>query len=402
MVVGDYGKLLSEFGMKSMDSFRGKYVDNRYFRRGIVFGHRDFEQISEAIEKRKPYVMMTGLMPSGKMHFGHKMVADQITWYQNRGAELYICAADIESYLMRDVPLYKAKDIAVDDYLLNYIALGLKPENVTFYFQSDYRTSYYRLRDAASKRVTFNELKAIYGDLTPGKIQVVLTQVADIMHPQLLDIENNRYYSKKPVVVPVGADQDPHIRLTRDIASRISAIRCGPHGSIHDGKGNVKEISLGEVECRNDLYDAGWYDPKSKEFIELIQPSATYHKFMSGLGGGKMSSSDPSSYIALATDSPGEEAKKVLRAKTGGRNTVEEQKKLGGVPEECTVYEMFLYHLIDDDKELEKVYGDCESGSLTCGDCKKKCKEQLEKFLTEHQKKREDARKQLDKFIVEN
>ncbi len=45
-------------------------------------------------------------------------------------------------------------------------------------------------------------------------------------------------------------------------------------------------------------------------------PTSTYHKFMTGLQGGKMSSSIPESYIAL-TDKPEDGAKKVMRAKTG-------------------------------------------------------------------------------------
>lgn len=42
----------------------------------------------------------------------------------------------------------------------------------------------------------------------------VLTQVADILHPQ---VESE----PAPTVVPVGLDQDPHIRLTRGVAHKL-------------------------------------------------------------------------------------------------------------------------------------------------------------------------------------
>ena len=354
--IKDYQLLLDEFGMESMDSFRVAFDGMRYVRRGVIFGHRVFGRIAEAIEKKKQYALMTGLMPSGRFHFGHKMVADEIIWFQEMGAEVFICAADVESWLMRDVTFEDARQIAVKEYLENYIALGLKPKNITFWFQSDYRNEYYRLRDKASKRVTFNELKAIYGDLSPGKITSVLTQVADILHPQLPELGGPR-----PIIVPVGADQDPHIRLTRDIASRLSAKR-------------------------------GTY----KDF-ECIPPSATYHKFMEGLQGGKMSSSDPKSYIAL-TDSPEDAEKKILRAKTGGRETVEEQKKKGGVPEDCMIYTMYLYHLIDDDFALSDIYHECKNGTLLCGEDKARCAELVKKFISKHQKKKVKAAKIAEKI----
>jgi len=348
--VGDYQRLMDEFGIESMEPYQKKFSSNRYIRRRIVFGHRDFGAIAECIEKKKPYILMTGLMPSGKFHFGHKMVADHIIWHQSLGAVTYVCAADLEAYLMRGIPLAQAKDIALKEYVANYLALGMKPD-VHFWLQSDYKVSYYRLRDVMSKEVTFNELKAIYGELSPGKIFSTLTQAADILHTQLPE-----FSGPKPTVVPVGIDQDPHIRLTRDIAGRLS------------------------------------------HSYRLVTPGATYHTFMSGLSGGKMSSSNPASYIAL-TDSPKEARRKVMSAKTGGKATVEEQQKLGGSPEACSVYELLRYHLIEDDKELEDVHKRCISGRLLCGECKKACADRLEAFLIEHQKKYREAVKQLDRFM---
>ena len=342
--IEDYEKLMREFGMESMEKYRKKYSDMRYIRRGIIFGHRDFGKIDEAIEKKKRFALMTGLMPSGRFHFGHKMVADEIIWFQRKGADIFVCAADIESYVVRGIPLEEARKTAVEEYLANYIALGLDTMKLTFWFQSDYKPVYYRLADMLSKKVTFNELKAIYGDdLTTGKIISALKQAADILHPQLQEFGGPR-----PLVVPVGADQDPHIRLTRDLAQRF-------------------------------------YD----EF-KFIPPAATYHKFMSGLQGGKMSSSNSQSFIAL-TDDPKEAKKKIMSAKTGGRATVEEQKKMGGIPEQCMIYELYLYHLIDDDKELSEIYKKCKSGELLCGEDKKHCADIMDKFLVEHQKKREKA-----------
>ncbi|MBN2251941.1 MAG: tryptophan--tRNA ligase [Candidatus Altiarchaeota archaeon] len=350
--IDDYQNLFREFGIESFEAFTKRFSENRYVRRRIIFGHRDFGRISDAIEKRKPYAMMTGLMPSGKFHFGHKMVADQIIWYQGMGAEVFLCSADLEAIVVRDIPPEDARRIAIEEYLTNYVALGLSEKNLVFWFQTDYKVPYYRLRDMLSKKVTLNELRAIYGgDLSTGKLFSAITQAADIMHPQLKE-----YGGPRPVVVPVGVDQDPHMRLTRDLASRF-----------HNEYG-------------------------------FISPSSTYHKFMHGLSGGKMSSSNPSSYIAL-TEEPETAKKKIMSSKTGGRATVKEQKELGGVPEDCMVYEMLVYHLVEDDKALEAIYSSCRSGERVCGECKKACAELLEGFLKEHQKRRKAAGKTVKKIL---
>lgn len=349
--ISDYEHLFKQFGITPMDKFKEKYSENRYIRRDIIFGHREFDKIDKAISEKKPFIMMTGLMPSGRFHFGHKMVADEIIWFQKMGARTYIAAADIESFLMRGVSLQDAKKIAVEEYLTNYIALGLDPKKVTFWFQSDYVAPYYRLADQAANEVTFNEMKAIYGDLSTNKIISALKQVADILHPQLPEFEG-----KMPTVVPVGADQDPHIRLTRDIAYRLNAI------------------------------------------YKMEQPSATFHRFMEGLQGGKMSSSDPKSHIALSED-PKSARKKIMSATTGGRATLEEQKKKGGQPDICSVYKFYYYHFVDDDKEMQGIFKECTSGGIMCGDCKKRCADMMEKFLTGHQKKMVKARKQAEELV---
>ncbi len=351
--ISDYEQLY-KFGVQPMEPFRAKYSDLRYIRRGIVFGQRGFDKIDAAMSSKKSFAMMTGLMPSGRFHFGHKMVADEIIWFQGKGAKTYIAAADVESFLMRGITYQDARKIAVEEYLANYIALGLDPKKTNFWFQSAYVPPYYRLADTAAKEMTFNEMKAIYGDLSTSKIVSALKQVADILHPQLPEFEG-----KMPTVVPVGADQDPHIRLTRDVASRIG------------------------------------------ETYKFELPAATFHRFMEGLQGGKMSSSDPKSHIAL-TEDPKAARKKVMSAMTGGRATLEEQKKLGGAPDACSVYKFYFYHLVDDDKRMQGIYDECRAGKITCGACKKRCADLMEAFLTEHQAKMKKAMGEAKKMAEES
>lgn len=355
-VVKDYDKLFRDFGIKPFKPLVSK-IPNPHFlmRRGIIFGHRDFERILDCIKNREEFAMLTGLMPSGRFHLGHAMLANQIIHYQKLGAKIFLCVADIEAYNMRRSGLGELRKVAIEEYLLNYIALGLKPKNLDFYFQSERgknASSYCKLIGMAAKKTTFNEMKAIYGELSPGKIISVMFQVADILHPELPE-----FGGPKPVIVPVGIDQDPHIRLTRDIASRFE-----------------------------------------KKF-KFILPSSTYHKTMLGLKGEKMSSSDPYSYVAL-TDDPGKIREKIMKyAFSGGRGSVKEHRKLGGIPEVDVAYNMLYFMFETDDKKIKKIYNDYKSGRLLTGELKNVLIEKLELFLRDHQKKREKAKKEVDKFL---
>jgi tryptophanyl-tRNA synthetase len=356
----DYDKLIKEFGLKELKGLPEIFQKNVLFRREIIYAHRDFAQIVEAIEKKKPFAMMTGLMPSGKFHFGHKMVADQIIFYQKLGAKVYLAVADVEAYNSRLPNLKELREIAIKEYLTNYVALGLDLKKCDFYFQSkrsqegERSNAYYSLANMLARHATFNEFKAVYGEISPGKMASSLLQAADMLHPQLPEFEG-----KIPVVVSIGADQDPHLRLARDLSQRI------------------------------------------KEF-KFTKLSSTCHKFMPGLKGGKMSSSDETSYVSL-TDTPSEAAKKINKyAFSGGQATVEEHRKKGGNPEIDVAFQMLRYGMEPDDEKLEKIYQDYKSGKLLSGELKKILIEKVSVFLTEHQKRREKAKKEVEKFVQDN
>lgn len=300
-------KIIEKFGVRPFKEVIGEIKDPHWLmRRGVIFGQRDYNKILKAMKNKEDFAIVTGMMPSGKMHIGHKMIIDQLIWYEKKGAEIFIPIADMEAYSTRNKSFEESKKIAIEEYLANYLALGLDitKDSINVYLQSENLV----VEDLAyilSKKVNFSELRAIYGfdeSTSIAQTYIPIIQAADILHPQL-----DEFGGPKPVLVPVGPDQDPHIRLSRDLASRFK-----------------KEYSF-------------------------ILPSSTYHKFMSGITGGKMSSSKPNDAIFL-TDPPKVVENKIMQAKTGGRETLEDQRKYGGSPKDCVVYEILIYHVEDDKK----------------------------------------------------
>ena len=108
-----------------------------------------------------------------------------------------------------------------------------------------------------------------------------------------------------------------------------------------------------------------------------------------------MSSSIPASHISLLDD-PETGYHKVRSATTGGRETAELQRELGGEADKCPVYELYAYLLAGDDDEFAKqVYDECVGGERLCGDCKEQAAVLMKEFLADHQEKREEAKELL-------
>ncbi|MFP4530467.1 MAG: tryptophan--tRNA ligase [Halodesulfurarchaeum sp.] len=474
--IADYRSLFEEFGIEAFEELLPEVPTPHYLmRRAIIFGHRDYDRVVEAMRADRPFAALSGFMPTGDPHIGHKLVFEELIWHQQQGGDTYALIADLEAHSARGLP-WDEIDEHAEDYLLSLLAFGFDPEAGTLYRQSEHR----EVQDLAFElgiEANFSELGAIYGfdgETDVSHMQSVVTQVADILYPQLDE--------PKPTVIPVGPDQDPHIRLSRDLAARMryfgvtrayasfeaepdelaqiervydaladrETVRAadaadwleahatgeeqGLPGAIEKLRAagqeplrprvrfldrNATESAfeglIEAVEGEKRVYDehVDAFDMDRAEAEELareveadhggygfVQPSSIYHRFMTGLTGGKMSSSIPASHISLLDD-PEAGSEKVRSATTGGRETAEKQRELGGEPDKCPVYELYAYLLAgDDDEYAERVYTECETGERLCGGCKAEAAEAMETFLSEHQERREELRPVLEDLDV--
>jgi tryptophanyl-tRNA synthetase len=401
----DIGKLFLEFGIEPIAPALADLPEIPYFmRRGIVVGHRDYGQIASAIKTRSPFHILTGFMPSGHPHLGHLMVMKEVVWHVQQGGNGYVTVADREAHAVRGTSWEKCGEFG-KEYLSCLYALGFEG---TTYYQSKNE----RLKDLAfeaATKVNFSELSAIYGfspETDLAHAESVITQVADILYPQI-----DR--APAPTLVPVGIDQDPHIRLTRGVAHKMRMFTVEERdGYISVRSKNAPDAALAAIhkafagskkyEGHVDIRGMGCADVSRKvREIELAHggygfftPSSTYHIFMPGLNGGKMSSSIPESIIGFF-ETEATVKKKVMSGITGGRMTLEEQKRLGGEPDKCSLYLLNLFHMITDDSELLKVRQKCQQGEITCGQCKKETAERVVAFLKDFREKMDIAAEKI-------
>jgi tryptophanyl-tRNA synthetase len=475
--VADYRKLFDEFGIEPFDEVLPEVpAPHHLMRRGVIFGHRDYRPVARALREGEDAAVLSGFMPTGDPHIGHKLVFDEIVWHQERGADAYGLIADLEAHSARGLS-WDEIDGHARDYLLSLLALGFDPEAGELYRQSANR----EVQDLAfelGSKARFAEFEGIYGfdgETSVSHMQSVVTQMADILYPQLGE--------PKPTVIPVGPDQDPHMRLARDVAARTRYFKVteayasfaadpGERDHLAAAHAALEDDSADPVRCEDaadwleadptadadrdaaieklraagkeplrprvrfldrnatdEAFDAlveavpgekRRYDEHVDAFemgrdeaeelareVELDHggygfraPSSIYHRFMTGLTGGKMSSSVPASHISLLDD-PEDGYDKVKAATTGGRETAEKQRELGGEADDCPVYELYAYLLAGDDDEFAtEVYEECVGGERLCGGCKEQAAELMREFLEEHQEKREEMEAVLDDLDI--
>ena len=439
----DYERIRDNFGLSDIEISKIPNP-NLLHRRGIIFAHRGLDTILNRINHGDDFGVLTGLMPSGKMHLGHSMVINQVKWFQEQGGDVTVTVADLEALATRNVSLKEGRRIALSEYVNNYAAMGLDPDKTNVYFQS-MRPIVQRLGFTLGQKTNISEFEAIYGfsgETNLAHVQAPLVQAGDIVHPQL-----DQYGGLRPIVVPVGVDQDPHIRLTRGLVSKTNwfNVKSRKTGgltiglSIQEENKNLMGVSNnGSInrDVRNQLFDKlksslaklGFADilsnpkhgtieipgatipDKSKIQLSLLSlerniggmglmpPCSTYHRFVVGMNGDKMSSSKPETTIFMH-DSVENMSKKVKRAFSGGQATVEEHRRLGGDLSKDVAYQYLQYFFEESDKELESIGRDYESGRLLAGEIKQICIDKAAEWLTDLSEKRNQWSDRIEDFL---
>jgi len=354
----DYDLLTERFGTKKIDadllSRLSEYGPvHHMLRREIFYSHRDLEWILDQYDIGQRFSLYTGRGPSGPIHLGHLMPWAFTKYLQDVfKAKLWFQLTDDEKFMFYDqLTLEDAKRWGMEN-ALDIIALGFDPKLTRIFLDTEYIKTMYPVAIKAAKKINFSTIRAVFGFDNSFNIgSIFFTSIQTV--PCFL--ESIAQGKKVPCLIPCGIDQDPHFRITRDIAEGL-----------------------------------GYY-----------KPALIHAKLMPSLAGQeKMSTSARTETTIFTTDDQETVKRKVMNAFTGGRVNVEEQRQMGGSPEICSVYHYQAYFFEEDDEKLRKIKEDCTTGRILCGECKGILFDKIWKFLEEHQRKREEAKDRLDEFFV--
>jgi tryptophanyl-tRNA synthetase len=180
--------------------------------------------------------MLTGDRPTGKLHLGHYVgtLVNRVRYQHDY--ESFFIVADLHMLTTRNTP----DDIRQTDTLsrglvLDAIAAGIDPEQVTFYLQSGVR-ELHELYTLLQNLVTVARLERIpslkdmardaHIEMPFGLLGYPVLQAADIL-------------CVKGDIVPVGKDNAAHVEVTRELARRFNSL----YGDVFP----VPELIQGDV-----------------------------------------------------------------------------------------------------------------------------------------------------------
>lgn len=353
----DYERLIEKFGVSPINKeleerIKKAFGDHYMIRRRYFFSHRDLGKILDANEKEKDFYLYTGRGPSGKTHLGHLATWIFTRYLQDKtGKKLIFQVTDDEKYLHEEHVRMEEIEHYTRENILDIIAVGFDPKKTEILIDTQNANTLYPEAIRVAKRINFSTIRNTFGFKVSDNIgKIFFTAMQSV--PAFL--ESIRQGKDIRCLIPLGVDQDPHFRLTRDIAPKLGY-------------------------------------PK---------PSILHAKLLPSLQKGKkMSSSKPKTAI-FTTDGMKEVKRKIADAFTGGKGTAKEQRKLGGEPEICPIF-LYEYYLLEpDEEEVMDHKRACKSGELLCGEHKRMFTEKVQEFLKKHQKRRRKAKDHMNEFLV--
>ncbi|WP_323172967.1 tryptophan--tRNA ligase [Natrialba sp. PRR66] len=336
----DYDKLLERFGAEPLtDEQIERFPDHPLLRRRTFYAGRDADDYLAAAEAGDPHAVVTGRGPSGPMHLGHVLPLYLAKRFQQEtGATVYIPLSDDEKFLAKEQSFASISEHTREN-LRDILAVGFDPAKTRIVIDTADADVLYPIAVRLAKHLTPATVEAVYGEQETVGLQFYpAVQATHLLLPQLVA-------GRQPTLVPIAVDQDPHVRVCRDVAA--------------------------------------------KEALPVRKPGALLGRFLPSLAGpGKMSSSGDAPSIEL-TDDPETVAETIhTHAYTGGRATLEEHREKGGDPTVDVPFQYLRFFFEPDDDELERIGAAYRAGDLLSGDLKDLAIERITDFLAAHQRRR--------------
>ena len=336
--------------------------------------------------------VVSGMRPNGRLHLGHYHGVLK-SWV--RLQHEYQCFFSIVDWHALTTDYAAGEDISrnVIDMAIDWLTAGVSPSSATLFIQSQVpeHAELHLLLSMICPQGWLERVpsyKELQQDLqhkdqaTYGFLGYPLLQAADIL-------------AYRAGVVPVGADQLPHIEFARDVARRFNHL----YGREEDFEARAeaairklgKKVSRLYVSLRKSYQEQGDLDAlntarallKEQQTITigdqerlygylegggklvLPEPQALLGEApkISGLDGGKMSKSSCNSIYLR--DTPVEIEKKIKRMPTDPARV---HRQDPGEPTRCPVWQMHQVHSAAD--VCQWAEQGCRSAGIGCLECK--------------------------------
>lgn len=325
-------RLVTEFGARPICDV-ANLPDCYTFQRGLIYSHRDFDEFLRALRDGESAAIVSGFNASGTLHLGHRAILDTILYFQRKfRIPVFLPISDDESYITGRV---ESLDTARENSLRlarELLAYGFDPDRTLILIDQVY-TNIYTLAMQLSRRLTLSTIRATYGytmEDNPGLFFYPAVQAAHVLLPSIV-------FGYDRVLVPIGPDEDSHLRICRDLAARVG----------------------------------------------LRKPAVLHTRFQPGTDGTKMSKSrhntiglfDPETVVR----------RQVSRALSGGAASESEHRKVGGDPAKDVAFYYLEKYFLGPEEARERAAG-YRRGEILSGELKA---ELTDRIVTENRRRRD-------------
>lgn len=355
--------------------------------------------------------VLSGMRPTGRLHLGHYHGVLK-NWIQLQHE--YDCMFFVADWHALTTH-YEEPAVIQDNVwqmVIDWLASGVNPGSAELFIQS-------RVPEHAELHLLLSMITPLswvervpsYKDMVTKSNERDLSTYGFLGYPVLQSADILIYKAGK---VPVGADQVPHVEMTREIARRFNHIYGRDAGFEELAEEAIKKLGRKNAKLYRDLrrdfmeqglqgsLDTavalvsdqqniplgdrdrlfGYLEGGGKVILPEPQALLTEASVMTGLDGQKMSKSYGNT-ITLR-EAPDSVDKKI---KTMTTDPARVRRTDPGDPDKCPVFK--LHEVYSDDNRRQWVREGCTSAGIGCIDCKKPL---IEAVLAEQQPMRERAR----------
>ena len=316
-----------------------------YMVTGMTVGSRDADIFMQALTDGQRCKVLMTVAIDGPPHLSHGTCANILAHFQAMGAEATIGFRDELG------DLDQAREL-MREYLMAMAGSGLDLDRVDAYLQQDspaiVRTAF-ELGEAIPLSVLNSALGLRLRDSATDTFRPLL-RLADILHVQQPDAGG-----PCRTLVHDGIGGDVYVRMARNVAERF---------------GFLKPSALYLRPLRNlTTYE----DPRTGGAVEV------------------MTNRVPPGRITY-DDDPADIRRRIGRAYTGGRGTLEEQREKGGNPDPrvCSVSSLHAFYATPEPQAYAELQAQCRAGELLCGECKSLAADRLLEYLDRHRAAHEE------------
>ncbi|MCY3691799.1 MAG: hypothetical protein OXH30_07345 [Chloroflexi bacterium] len=323
-----------------------------YILTGQIVGSRDADLFMQALADGQRCRVIAAMATDGPMHLGHGALGNLLIYFQSMGAEISLGFRDESG--SRE----QARQ-TMCDRLLSLAVNGLDLERADAYLQLD-RSAVVETAFALGEATPLSVLNSALGlrlSSSATDTFLPLLRLADILHVQQPELGGP---CRTLVIDGIGGDV--YVRMARNVA---------------EGFGFVKPSAL---------------------YLRMMRNLTTYDDPATGSAVEVMTNAVPQGRIAY-DDAVDDIRRRIGRAYTGGRRTLEEQRKLGGNPDPrvCSVSSLHAFHCTPDGDAYAALRERCRSGDLLCGECKASAVDKLLEYFEQ----RHEARSRLTESVSE-